>query len=214
MNNAWDWKNVKDEYWMKPDGFVMEFGQTLIETGRIKIFDLACGMGRHVKYLASLGLDVYGCDSSEYSVHHVNEWLESQGIENRIQLIDMIDLKEKENEYDAVLAFHAIYHNTYENMMKVIEKIWKMLKPDGVAMITFLFDAKPSRKTIEKTEFIKNDGPEQGIPHVVMNKEYIPKILDRFLVSQIWNVEHVYDGLSKRGYHCIAEIKAIKQGEK
>jgi SAM-dependent methyltransferase len=212
MNNAWDWENVKDEYWMKPDGFVMAFGQALIETEQKKIFDLACGMGRHVKYLAGLGLDVFGCDSSEYSVNYVNEWLESQGIEKRIQLIDMIELNEKDNEYDAVLAFHAIYHNTYENMMKVIKKIWRMLKPDGVALVTFLFDAEPTSETIEKREFIKNDGPEQGIPHVVINKEYIPKILDKFLISQIWNVEHIYDS-GKRGYHCIAEIKAMKKGE-
>ena len=208
-NNAWDWENVKDEYWIKPDGFVMSFGKTLIESGKKKVFDLACGMGRHVKYLTSLGLDVFGCDSSEYSVNHVNDWLESQGIKRRIQLIDMIDLLEKDNEYDAVLAFHAIYHNTYENMIKVIEKIWEMLKPDGVAMITFLFDIE--NEATAKKEFTKDDGPEKGIPHVVMNKEYIPKILNKFLINQMWNVEHIYDGMTKRGYHCIVEINVNKQ---
>lgn len=65
-----------------------------------------------------------------------------------------------------------------------------------------------SHKSIEKIEFIKDDGPEQGISHVVMNKEYIPKILDKFYINQMWNVEHIYGGLTKRGYHCITEIKA------
>jgi len=211
MNNAWDWENVKDEYWMKPDGFVMAFGQTLMDAGKKKVFDLACGMGRHVKHFTSLGLDVYGCDSSEYSVNYVNEWMISQGIEKRIQLIDMIDLMEKDNEYDAVLAFHAIYHNTYKNMKIIIDKIWSMLKHDGSALITFLYDPDLTPTKTEMIEFVKKEEPEKGIPHVVMNKNYIQIILDKFMIKQIWNIEHIYDGLSKRGYHCVAEIIAKKQ---
>ena len=47
---------------------------------KIKVLDLGCGVGRHVKYCAEMGLDVYGIDLSSVAIEFGKEWLSQSSI--------------------------------------------------------------------------------------------------------------------------------------
>lgn len=211
-SDSWNWENIDDinEYWMQPDGHVMNFAMKLLKDNKENVYDLGCGLGRHVFYLTDLGFKVSGSDSSVYAVEQVNKILEEKNISNRMDCLNMNLIEEEENKFDATIAFHSIYHNTYENMKNVIDIIWRMTKSDGKVFLSFLTSPSLEKENIEVKEYIKDEEPEKGVPHTILNKNVIPKILNKFSIKQIWNVEHLYDDLRKVGYHCFVEAEPKK----
>ena len=44
------------------------------------LWDLGCGIGRHLKFLHDYGFDVYGIDISDVAIRFTREWLDSVGV--------------------------------------------------------------------------------------------------------------------------------------
>ncbi len=63
---AWNWAaaDAKErEYWSIPSGDVFKFAFHLKRCGQNKVYDLGCGIGRHLFFLIEMGFDVYGSES-------------------------------------------------------------------------------------------------------------------------------------------------------
>lgn len=68
---AWDWDRLSEgdrAYWGAPAGAVVEFAYRLKREGKRKVYDLGCGLGRHLLFFAQMGFDVCGSDLSEWAV--------------------------------------------------------------------------------------------------------------------------------------------------
>ncbi len=99
------------------------------------ILDLACGKGRHAKYLYKQGFDVTGVDLSEESIQHAKQY-EKPGL--HFEVHDMCLPYPK--QFDAVFNLFTSfgYFENEEDNLRTIKSIKTELKPDGYGVIDFL----------------------------------------------------------------------------
>lgn len=102
---------------------------------KAEILDLACGKGRHSKYLNELGYDVTGVDLSPASIKFAKE-LENDKLHFSIH--DMCVPYPK--KFDAVFNLFTSfgYFENKEDNLRTIKSIREELKPNGYGVIDFL----------------------------------------------------------------------------
>ncbi len=99
------------------------------------ILDLACGKGRHAKYLYKQGFDVTGVDLSKESIAYAKQY-EKEGL--RFEVHDMC--LPYPNKFDAVFNLFTSfgYFENEEDNLRTIKAIKAELKPGGFGVIDFL----------------------------------------------------------------------------
>lgn len=99
------------------------------------ILDLACGKGRHAKYLSRKGFDVTGVDLSEESIAYAKQFENSK---LHFEIHDMC--LPFPQQFDAVFNLFTSYgyfENDVDNL-RTIQAIRAELKPEGYGVIDFL----------------------------------------------------------------------------
>lgn len=191
---SWDWSKVKDfTYWKIPDGYVMSLPY-FIGKPPAKIFDLGCGVGRHTIYFASLGYEVDAMDLSADAVKSTKVWLKEEALEAKVCEGKMTELTQPDNHYDLVLAYNVIYHAFKHDMAKVINEIYRILKPGGFFFGTILtkdpnqpfYDPKG---VIDEQTLIKQEEPEKGIPHFFSYIEDVFEFFKKFKIKDLYYKE-------------------------
>ncbi len=96
--------------------------------------DIACGMGRHSKYLASEGFEVDALDISSVAIEHLQGLDHIDAIE-----VDFDTYTLGKNKYDLIVC-------TYFLERKLFPQMFDALKPDGIIIMeTFLHDEENER---------------------------------------------------------------------
>lgn len=100
-----------------------------------EILDLACGKGRHSKYLNRLGYRVTGLDLSYSSIAHAKKF-ENEKLSFRVH--DMSEPFSK--KYDAIFNLFTSfgYFEKEEDNLRTLKAIQTGLKPGGFGVIDFL----------------------------------------------------------------------------
>ncbi|SDW34638.1 Methyltransferase domain-containing protein [Aequorivita viscosa] len=117
------------------------------------ILDLACGKGRHAKYLSRKGFDVTGVDLSEESIAYAKQF---ENDRLHFEIHDMCEPYPK--KFDAVFNLFTSYgyfENDIDNL-RTIQAINAELKPDGYGVIDFL-NVKLAIKNLVPSEKKKVD---------------------------------------------------------
>jgi SAM-dependent methyltransferase len=133
------------------EGFVASLMQVLNLPHHSRILDLACGKGRHSRFLHSLGHEVLGVDLAANSIQLASEW-KAPGLDFRVG--DMREAQGKE-EFDLVLNLFTSfgYFDSEEDNLKVLSAIKSALKPGGRLLLDFMNTAKVIRQLVpESTE--------------------------------------------------------------
>ncbi len=137
-----------------------------------KILDLACGKGRHAKYLNKLGFNVTGVDLSPKSIQsaqkHENDTL-------HFAVHDMCLPFPK--KFDAVFNLFTSfgYFETEEDNLRTIQAIKEELKPSGHGVIDFLNSEYVIENLVEKETKIV-DGITFNITRYVENNYIFKRI--------------------------------------
>lgn len=100
-----------------------------------EILDLACGKGRHAKYLSKLGYNVTGVDLSPTSIQFAKRY------ENDRLHFDVHDMSlPYPKKFDAVFNLFTSfgYFKNEDDNLKTIKAIKSELKPNGCGVIDFL----------------------------------------------------------------------------
>lgn len=186
---TWDELFKQEEFrWKEPHPRIVELVPLFKKRGFHKIYDLGCGTGRHLVFLAREGFEVYGSDISETGLEYARRWLEQERLQAELKQSDMISIPYPDGFFDALISIFVIYHTTLDNMKRVIAEIHRVLRSGGLAFLTF-----PSKRSyrygqgeeIEKDTFIPNVGPDAGIPHHFSDKEEIETLLKDFKLLEI-----------------------------
>ena len=104
----------------------------------IKILDFCCGAGSHTWYLAREGFDVYAFDGSESAIKKVKDRLKSEKLEADVKVCDALELDYRADFFDCVIDNVSIYANKHNDIVKMYEEIYRLLKPGG-KIFTSLF---------------------------------------------------------------------------
>lgn len=98
----------------------------------VKILDLGCGNGGFVYWLQSIGyINASGVDISEEQV----EKAKKLKIDNVFQGNVFNFLTDKKNEYDIIFARDLLEHFDKEEILNLLELIYKSLKNEGILII-------------------------------------------------------------------------------
>lgn len=104
-------------------------------SGIIKILDIGCSIGRWVGILKELkieglGIDYYGVDQSEEAIRIAVKYSPKE-LFYRMFLWDL----SFENEFDIIFCNNVLQHNTLEEKKRILIKIRKALKNDGLGLL-------------------------------------------------------------------------------
>ncbi len=120
-----------------------------------RLLDLACGKGRHSRYLAEKGFDVTGLDISQQSIEFASQF-ESDHL--AFYQHDM-RLPFRHNYYDAVLNFFTSfgYFDNDADHLRSLVNITKGLKTNGLLLLDY-FNSDWVRSVVGPPEVKEIDG--------------------------------------------------------
>ena len=98
-----------------------------------RILDVACGVGRHHRYLRDAGFNVYGIDANRSLIEEARR--RNPGFEECYEVADMRELKYR-GEFDVVLNWYTSfgYFSDEENRL-VLRNFYEALKPGGLLIM-------------------------------------------------------------------------------
>ncbi len=103
--------------------------------GGIKVLDIGCGAGRHVKLFAEQGFDVSGIDFSREAITHANEMLGRFNLNAEMVYGDVRELPYKDNSFDAAVSFGVFDYLDSKGMKKAISEMFRVLKTKAKAFV-------------------------------------------------------------------------------
>ncbi len=138
------------------------------------VLDLACGRGRHARYVHHKGVKVTGLDLAESNISYASRYLE-EGLQ--FQVADMRK-PYGQNEYDLILNLFTSfgYFDNWEDNLSALQQAKRALKPGGLLVIDFLNVDLVREKLIPSEELRIEDYQFQI--NRSMNEQRILKTID------------------------------------
>jgi len=208
QSKAWQWEEVllKDSQWERPSDEFYAVAWRWLQAGRKHVLDLGCGIGRHSLFLATMGFAVDAFDLSEVGVARLKTVAREKGVSIQARVGDMLALPYESGEFDAVLAFHVIYHSDRAGVERVIAEIDRVLRPGGELYVTFNSRNSPSLRCpdnvqIDENTFIKTTGQEAGIPHYYVDDREVRRLLAGFRLIRLTHLEEIAPESDDRSWH-------------
>lgn len=116
-------------YGTEPNAFLAEHAKMLVGP----VLSLAEGEGRNAVFLASLGIDVLGVDSSEVGLAKARKLAESRSVNIRTEVVDLAQYEPPADAFGAVVSIFA--HLRSALRARLYPLIARSLKPGGVILL-------------------------------------------------------------------------------
>jgi cyclopropane fatty-acyl-phospholipid synthase-like methyltransferase len=117
----------------------------LVTSGSIRpctTIDLGCGAGNYAVYLAGLGFDVTGVDSSPTAIKIAGEHAKKRGVRCRFIVADLLgDLHEVTGTFDFAFDWELLHHIFPEDRTTYIKNVYKILN-SGATYFSVCFSEK------------------------------------------------------------------------
>ncbi len=201
------------EYWDIFDKYIPKNG---------KLLEAGSGLGKWVNYFHVRGYDITGIDYSQVAVDELKKY----NSEFNVVLGDITDIPFGDETFDVYLSFGVLEHlEKDENLHKAISEAYRVLKKQGIAIITIPYlnfanfkYALENHKQFKKQtrnffeynyttkEFLKHFNKKQ-FDVLELVPENIPLILKRNKKYLAKNIEHQFNtNLNEEGLKRAAEI--------
>lgn len=131
VKNQWDKLSETYSNSRNPDGPETELIKELIgQYSRTpKVLDVGCGDGKRT--LRNLPNSSVGIDISIEGLK-----IASESVPNTLVQADMLSLPFKNNTFDAITAYFAVFHISRDKHRQVYEEFSRVLKPNGRLLMT------------------------------------------------------------------------------
>ena len=114
----------------------------LVQDGKVqpcRTIDLGCGVGNYTIYLAGLGFDVTGVDSSPAAIKIAEEHAKNRGVRCRFIVADLLgDMHEVKETFDFAYDWELLHHIFPEDRMTYVKNIRNLLNP-GATYLSVCF---------------------------------------------------------------------------
>lgn len=98
-----------------------------------RVLELGCGAGLVSSHIAQSDANLSSIDLTENAIKLTNKRFEILNLKSDIQQMDGENLSFHNNTFDFIVSWGVIHHSG--NMKKILEEIYRVLKPDGKAYI-------------------------------------------------------------------------------
>ena len=140
----WDEKHAQDTMPHAPIKFITQYAH--LAKGK-QALDIACGNGRHSKYLASIGFKVDALDISSVAIEQLKGEPNIEAIE-AIE-VDFDSYALEKNKYDLIVCTYFLERKLFPQMLEA-------LKPEGIILMeTFVAHEDNVRKASNPTFRLK-----------------------------------------------------------
>lgn len=178
-----------------------------------KVLDLGCGNAKDSLFLAQRGFSVHAIDIDSKIIKNLKQEPKKEKLKINIIKADIRKFPIKENTYDLILAINSLIFMKKSELQKIITKIKKGVKNNGIVIISG-FTTKDSSylklkkryQSIEKNTF--KDSNKQYWQFFSKN-ELKSYFLNGFEIL-FYSERNVKDSISYPHTHGIAEIVARK----
>jgi SAM-dependent methyltransferase len=198
----WSSERIPDRYttFAAPNDTVVEWANSL-EPGA-SVFDLGCGVGRHVIYLGGRGFNMAGADISPTGVQRTSAACAERGLAFDGQVCDMLVLPWPDGMFDAALSTSTIHHALRANIQRTLAEVWRILKPGGLLLVDFpctdradyallraevaaghIVEVQPNTFVDERPD---SDDPDGFLPHHYCDEADVRDLLSRFTIERLW----------------------------
>lgn len=151
MNEIECWYDTEYDEWERLERHKIEFDITkrflddFIKEENLEIFDIGGGPGRYAMYLAERGHKVTLLDLSKKNIEVAKRKSFEKGITLQGYIHgNALELGEFEWQYDVILLMGPLYHLIKESdRRKAVEGALKLLKPNGIIIVTFISSYAP-----------------------------------------------------------------------
>lgn len=211
-SKAWDWKKATAPWWKEPASEIYPLLNRWEKQKFIRLLDLGCGIGRHSIFFAENGFEVSAFDLSKEGIEELNNLIKQHNLPIKTIVGDMLSLPYENEYFDCLIAYHAIYHTDDKGIEKVIKEIYRILKKDGEAFITFNTKngtsfKDPDNKRLTESTLYKTKGHEKGIPHFYADKKQVEELLKDFEILEFSYKEEYYPDYVGTHYFVLAKKK-------
>src|SRR4051794_22311797 len=141
--NMWNQRYASEEfvYGTKPNSFLAQSAHLLVSP----VLSLAEGEGRNCVFLASLGFDVLGVDSSDVGLAKAQGLSALKGVTIRTEVADLSVYEPPKNAFGAVVSIFA--HLPSESRKRLYPLVELILKPGGIILLEAYAKAQIYRET-------------------------------------------------------------------
>ncbi len=139
----------KDRDDQEAEYFIDQLIQYLKPRIDARFLDLACGKGRHAKYLNSRGYIVDGCDLSSSSINEANKDA-NEHLHFFVQ--DMREPTDRKYDYIFNLFTSIGYFEDFSDNAKTFKAVAESLNPNGLFVVDFLNAPKVIADLVEEEE--------------------------------------------------------------
>ena len=153
------------------------------------LLDLGCGNGRDSLFFASEGLNVTSVDFSESGIKKLNELSKEKGLKINTIQTDIRKINFPDDSFDVIYAHLILHYFNDEVTTKIFEKLFRILKKDGLIFIKC--------KSVEdalygKGEKVGKDMYKKGHLRHFFSEEYMKEKLRDFKILEIRKTSSVY----------------------
>lgn len=182
-----------------------EISKTIKSKGLLKVLDAGCGTGSKSFLLAKNGLDVVGCDFSEYVIKEADlerkKNYETEKIEFCFQ--DITSLTFNDSTFDAVVCWGVLMHVT--DLKNALDELCRVVKPGGMLVIGI-----NNCKSFDSRIAVMKYKIKKGIPDSnYMGKDLYINADDGDLLVRHTDVEWMIMYIIKSGF----ELKRRRSGQ-
>lgn len=134
FDKIWEDIHQKQEWGKYPSEPVIRFvARNYYKESRekINILDFGCGGGSNTWYLANEGFSTYAFDGSASAINRVQSILKQNELKADLRIRDALELDYEESFFHCVIDNAVIYSNYLDNIIKMYEIIYKLLKSGG-----------------------------------------------------------------------------------
>jgi SAM-dependent methyltransferase len=202
--------NADEPFWRQPSEQAYYLLARWQASGRDRLLDLGCGIGRHALLFAAHGFSVDAYDLSEQGIAILGREVAERGLPVRVRHGDMLHLPYEDATFDCLLGFHAIYHTDLRGLGQVLSEVHRVLAEGGEAYLTF--NSKSNLPSLDETfrrvdgnTLIPQEGEEAGIPHCLVDEGELRALLAGFRIVRWAHIEDVWEGGRSWHYFVLLE---------
>lgn len=210
ISKAWSWEISEDPVWDHPSEDIYYYVQRWKEKGFQNILDLGCGLGRNTILFARNGFRTSGLDLSEFGVTKTREKLAESGLAGSVVCGDIHNLPYDDDSFDALLAYHVISHTDSIGIRTILNEMSRVVRSKGELYFTLCSKESPTfkkgtYKRLDANTVLKNDGPEQDIPHFYTDENELADLLHQMKVLKIRHIKDIFSNSYSWHYFMLCE---------